>query len=161
MKVEQTFSVPAPTRDVYRFFEQEVERVVRCIPGVEAFEDLGEDRYRVKVTQKVGSMGATFDLKAKLDAKEPHRSFEFSAVGRSVKGAAGDIRSTNRIDLAEGDDGQANLTVTSNLALGGMLGSMGYRVVLQKTKEVTDRFVENVTAEMARWMTEQEVERRE
>jgi carbon monoxide dehydrogenase subunit G len=155
MKVEQSFPVPGSIPDVYRFFEEEVERVVRCIPGVESFEDLGEDRYRVKITQRVGSMGATFDLRAKLDAKEPLRSFEFSAVGRSIKGAAGDVRSTNRIDLAEGDNGQANLTVTSNVALGGMLGSMGYRVVLQKTKEVTDRFVENVTAEMARWMAEQ------
>src|SRR5204863_161140 len=82
----------------------QVERVTRCIPGVESFEDLGEDKYRVRITQKVGSIGATFDLKAQLDRKDPMHAFEFSAVGRSVKGAAGDMRSKNRLELAQSDD---------------------------------------------------------
>ncbi len=69
MRVEQSFTVPEPRERVWEFFETEVERVTRCIPGIESFEDLGEDKYRVKITQKVGSIGATFDLKAQLDRR--------------------------------------------------------------------------------------------
>jgi carbon monoxide dehydrogenase subunit G len=151
MRVEQSFTVPEAREKVWRFFETEVERVTRCIPGVESFEDLGEDKYRVRITQKVGSIGATFDLKARLDRKDHMNAFEFSAVGRSVKGAAGDMRSKNRLDLAESEDGGTALTVTSDVALGGMLGSLGHRVVVSKAKEVTDQFVRNVTASMGEW----------
>jgi carbon monoxide dehydrogenase subunit G len=154
VRVEQTFTVPQPRDSVWEFFETEVERVTRCIPGVESFEDLGEDRYRVKITQKVGSIGATFDLKAQLDRKDPMSSFEFSAVGRSVKGAAGDMRSKNRLDVAPSDDGGTVLTVTSDVALGGMLGSLGYRVVASKAREVTDQFVRNVTESMREWASQ-------
>jgi hypothetical protein len=154
VRVEQSFTVPEPRERVWEFFETEVERVTRCIPGVESFEDLGDDKYRVRITQKVGSIGATFDLKAQLDRKDPMSSFEFSAVGRSVKGAAGDMRSKNRLDVAEADGGGTALTVTSDVALGGMLGSLGYRVVVSKAKQVTDEFVRNVSEEMQRWMAE-------
>ena len=151
MRVEQTFTVPEARDRVWTFFETEVERVTRCIPGVESFEDLGQDKYRVRITQKVGSIGATFDLKAQLDRKDPMETFEFSAVGRSVKGAAGDMRSKNRLALAESGDGGTTLTVTSDVALGGMLGSLGYRVVTSKAREVTDQFVRNVTESMREW----------
>ncbi len=154
MRVEQSFTVPEPRERVWEFFETEVERVTRCIPGIESFEDLGEDKYRVKITQKVGSIGATFDLKAQLDRKDPMNSFEFSAVGRSVKGAAGDMRSKNRLDVTDAEGGGTALTVTSDVALGGMLGSLGYRVVVSKAKDVTDQFVRNVTEEMQKWMAE-------
>ncbi len=44
--------------------------------------------------------------------------------------------------------------MTSDVALGGMLGSLGYRVVVSKAKDVTDQFVRNVTEEMQKWMAE-------
>lgn len=155
MRVEQAFTVPEARDRVWTFFQTEVERVTRCIPGVESFEDLGEDRYRVRITQKVGTIGATFDLKAQLDRKDPMDVFEFSAVGRSVKGAAGDMRSKNRLALSESGDGGTTLTVTSDIALGGMLGSLGYRVVTSKAREVTDQFVRNVTESMREWSEQQ------
>jgi carbon monoxide dehydrogenase subunit G len=155
VRVEQTFTVPEGRDRVWTFFETEVERVTSCIPGVESFEDLGQDKYRVRITQKVGSIGATFDLKAQLDRKDPMHAFEFSAVGRSVKGAAGDMRSKNRLDLAASNDGGTTLTVTSDVALGGMLGSLGHRVVVSKAKDVTEQFVRNVTESMREWSSEQ------
>jgi len=151
VRVEQTFTVPEARDRVWTFFETEVERVTRCVPGVESFEDLGGDKYRVRITQKVGSIGATFDLKAQLERKEPMDLFEFSAVGRSVKGAAGDMRSKNRLQLADADHGGTTLTVTSDVALGGMIGSLGYRVVTSKAKTVTEEFVRNVTESMREW----------
>ena len=155
MKVEQSFGVPEAPQRVFEFFDTEVERVVRCIPGVESFEDLGGDQYRVRISQRVGSIGATFDLRARLERKEEPSWFEFSAVGRSVKGAAGDMRSRNRLDLSpDPEGGGTTLTVASDVALGGMMGSLGGRVVSAKTKEVTDEFVRNVMAEMATWSAE-------
>lgn len=150
MRVEQSFSVPEPPDRVFEFFDTEVERVMRCVPGMESFEDLGEDVYRVRITEKVGSMGATFDLKAQLDGKGP-TWFEFSAVGRSVKGAAGNMRSKNRLELAPAPGGGTELTVASDVVLGGMIGSLGYRVVASKAREVVDEFVRNVSEEMANW----------
>lgn len=150
MRVEQSFSVPEPPDRVFQFFDTEVERVVRSVPGVESFEDLGERMYRVRITERVGSMGATFNLQAQLDGKDS-TWFEFSATGRSVKGAAGTMRAKNRLELAPAPGGGTELTVSSDLALGGMIGSLGYRVVASKAREILDQFARNVSSEMTRW----------
>jgi carbon monoxide dehydrogenase subunit G len=152
MKIEETFTVPFPLEAVYRFFRTEIESVARAIPGLEEFEDLGDDRYRVRVTQSVGSMGATFDLKAQLDDTEPMRSFRFSAVGRSVKGAVGDLRSKNYLELGEVSEG-TRLRLESDLFLGGLLGSLGNRVVTMKSRQVVGEFVTNVSGVISDWMS--------
>ena len=148
MQVEQTFTVHQPLDRVWQFFVGDVERVTRCVPGIEDFEDLGEDRYRVRFAQRLGHIGATFDLKAQLERQEATRSLKFSAAGRSVKGAAGDLRSLSQLHLEAESSGDTRCTVTSDITLSGMLASLGHRMVLAKAREVTDDFVRNVTAEM-------------
>ena len=62
MKFEQSFVIEAPRDVVWKYFEEEATVVGMCIPGAESVEPLGNDKYRVIVTQKLGSIGATFDL---------------------------------------------------------------------------------------------------
>lgn len=139
MKFEESFVVDAPREVVWRFFEERRPDVGLCIPGAESVEETGEDRYRVRVTQKVGTIGATFDLKAEVKDRVPMDSFAISAVGRSVKGARGDLRAKADIALAPNGTG-TKVDLAADVALGGMLGSLGHKVVAQKTAEITREF---------------------
>lgn len=66
-------------------------------------------------------------------------SFAISAVGRSVKGARGDLRAKADIALAPNGTG-TKVDLAADVALGGMLGSLGHKVVAQKTAEITREF---------------------
>ena len=145
MKFEQSFVIEAPRDVVWKYFEEEATVVGMCIPGAESVEPLGNDKYRVIVTQKVGSIGATFDLKAEIREKEPNNKIHFSAIGRSVKGARGDLRAKATVDLSEHADG-TQVELLADVALGGMLGSLGHKVIVQKAEEVTRQFAVTVTS---------------
>lgn len=139
MKVQEQFVVPRPATTVWEFFEQ-VDRVARCVPGVENVTVVDDENSRVRVTQAVGPMTATFDMKMRITAREPGRSMEFTGIGRSIRGAAGNVRSTNRVQLEEVENGSTRVLLESDVALGGMLGSVGQKVVAKQATLVTESF---------------------
>lgn len=148
MKVQEQFIVAVPASTVWEFFEH-VDRVARCVPGVEEVTVVDEDNSKVRVTQAVGPMTATFDMKMRITGREPGRSIEFTAIGRSVRGAAGNVRSTSRVHLEDGEDGSTRVVLEGDVALGGMLGSVGQKVVAKQAGEVTRAFAQALQAELA------------
>ncbi len=148
MKMREEFVVAEPPATLWEFFEQ-VDRVARCVPGVEEVTVVDADNSRVRVTQAVGPMSATFDLKMRITDRDPGRSMEFTAIGRSVRGAAGNVRSTNTVQLEEADGGGTRVTLDGDVALGGMLGSVGQKVVAKQAGKVTRSFAEALERELS------------
>ena len=148
MKVQEQFIVAEPASTVWEFFEQ-VDRVARCVPGVEDVTVVDDDNSRVRVTQSVGPMTATFDMKMRITAREPGRSMEFTGIGRSVRGAAGNVRSTNRVQLEEAQNGSTRVVLESDVALGGMLGSVGQKIVAKQASVVTKSFAQALEQELS------------
>jgi uncharacterized protein len=147
MKMREEFVVAEPPATLWEFFEQ-VDRVARCVPGVEDVTVVDADNSRVRVTQAVGPMSATFDLKMRITGRDPGRSMEFTAIGRSVRGAAGNVRATNTVQLEEADGGGTRVVLDGDVALGGMLGSVGQKVVAKQATRVTRSFAEALEREL-------------
>lgn len=145
MQIQETFTVDASPEAVWSFF-QDVERVARCVPGVESVTVLAPDRYRVVATQKVGFISATFELTTAVDAKEPMKFMSFSSVGRSVRGAVGDLRSRDRVDFEALPGGGTRVRLTSDAAVGGMLGALGHKAIAAKSREITEKFAQALRA---------------
>ena len=145
MRFEETLTVAEPREHVFAFFE-DVERVGRCVPGVEEVTVVDGNTSKVRVTQKVGAVSATFDLRLELGPREPGRSMEFSAIGRTVKGASGTLRASSRVEFAETDGGGTQIRLLADVALGGMLGSVGQSAVSIKAREVTAAFARALAA---------------
>jgi uncharacterized protein len=145
MQIQETFAVEAPVETVWRFFE-DIERVARCVPGVQQVEVLAPDRYRVVATQKVGFISATFELTTQVDAREPLRFMELSSVGKSVKGAVGNLRSRDRVELEPRAEGGTTVRLTSDVAVGGMLGALGHKAIASKSREMTEKFAQALRA---------------
>ncbi len=147
MQVQESFEVAATPETVWRFFEQ-VERVARCVPGVKSVDLLGPDRYKVVASQKVGFISATFELTTEVAGKRQGEFMEFASVGKSVAGAAGNLRSRDRVEFAPTADGGTRVTLTSDLAVGGMLGALGGKVIAVKSREMTEKFAAALRAEL-------------
>lgn len=147
MQIQETFTVDAPPEVVWRFFEN-VERVARCVPGVESVNLVVPGRLRVVATQRVGFISATFELTTEIEAKEPMRFLALSSVGKSIKGAVGNLRSKDRVDFEPLPDGGTRIQLTSELAVGGMLGALGHRAIVSKSREITEKFAQALRAEL-------------
>ena len=147
MQIQETFTVEAPLAAVWKFFA-DIERVARCVPGVQSVDVLGPDRYKVLATQKVGFISATFEMATQIEEKEPLKSLALSSVGKSVKGAIGNLRSKDRVDFEATPEGGTRVTLTSEMAVGGMLGALGHKAIASKSKEITGKFAQALQAEL-------------
>lgn len=148
MKVTEEFVVQEPRQRLWEFFEQ-IDRVARCLPGVEDVEVIDSDNSRLRVTQALGPMSATFDMKMRITDRDPGREMQFTAIGRSVRGAAGNIRTANVVRLQELDHGEATRVILdADVALGGMIGSVGQKVVAKQAGKVTRTFAETLQREL-------------
>jgi hypothetical protein len=148
MKVTEEFVVQEPPHRLWEFFEQ-IDRVARCLPGVEDVEVIDTDNSRLRVTQALGPMSATFDMKMRITDRVPGQAMQFTAIGRSVRGAAGNIRTANVVRLEGVDGGEATrVLLDADVALGGMIGSVGQKVVAKQAGKVTKTFAETLEREL-------------
>jgi hypothetical protein len=142
VKVEQSFEIAEPRERLWEFFEQ-VDEVAKCVPGVESVEVIDADNSKVRVTQSVGPMTATFDLKMRITEREPNERMQFTAIGRAVKGAAGNLRSSNTVTLQPTEAG-TRVNLVADLAMGGVLGSVGQKVIAKQASAVTREFMSSL-----------------
>lgn len=144
MKVEESFEV-SQARDVLWRFVQDMEQVAWCLPGVESVVVVGADDLELTVTQRLGPFSASFETKMHIEERVEGTSIRFTAVGRSVRGASGNLRAENTVTLEDGDEpGSTRVLIDADVALGGVLGAVGQKVVAKQGAKVTREFAANL-----------------
>jgi len=142
MKVSESFVVGEPRATVWSVVS-DVERVAQCLPGIEQVTMHDADNGSVRITQSLGPMSATFEAKMQVTAREPGRTISFAATGRTIRGAAGNVRVTNSVSLE--DEGEATRVVLeADVAMGGMLGSVGAKVIARQASQAAKSFAANL-----------------
>jgi carbon monoxide dehydrogenase subunit G len=144
VKLHQEFEVGRPVVDVWAFLDRP-DAVAGCVPGVEHLEVLAPDDIDVRISQSIGPMSATFAANVRIVDRDPERRIAFTAVGRSVRGAAGNVRAEMVVALHPGPTGTV-VTVEGDVVLAGALGSVGQKVVAKQAGKVTAQFARNLEA---------------
>lgn len=139
MKVDESFVVSESVERVWEFISNP-EDVAACVPGVESVEELDPDNFKVELTQSVGPMTATFALRMTVVERVEGQRLAFTATGRVVRGASGSVRSTNAVNLESVDGGNTRVVLEADVAMGGMLGSVGQKVIAKQAAQVTRDF---------------------
>lgn len=147
MKLREEFSVPYGVAEVWQFFEQPTA-VAGCMPGVESVSVVDADNVQVRVTQGIGPMTATFEASVTVTERVPNELIRFRAVGRSVRGAVGNLRTENAVHLAPAGEG-TSVTVEGDVVLAGAIGSVGQKVVARQAGKVTAEFAGNLQRALA------------
>jgi uncharacterized protein len=142
MKLHEEFLVAEQIGTVWNFFEQPGQ-VAACMPGVEHLEVLDEDNVRVRIMQGVGPWTATFDARVTVLERVPETMIRFQAAGRSIRGAAGNVRTQNTVVLRELPDG-TSVSIDGDMVLAGPLGSVGQKVITRQAGKVTAEFAANL-----------------
>jgi carbon monoxide dehydrogenase subunit G len=144
VKLHEEFEVARPVADVWAFLDRP-DAVAGCVPGVEQLTVQTPDDIEVRISQSVGPMTATFAASVRITDREPERSIAFTAVGKSVRGAAGNVRAEMLVSLRPGSTGSV-VAVAGDVALAGALGSVGQKVVAKQAGKVTAQFARNLEA---------------
>jgi uncharacterized protein len=142
VKLHEEFEVDEPPEAIWSFFDQP-ELVSGCMPGVEEVTVVDKDNVGVRATQSIGPMTATFDAKVTVLERVPNEMIRFQAVGKSVRGASGNLRSVNEVRLVP-SNGSTKVVVDGEVVLAGALGSVGQKIVAKQASKVTAEFARNL-----------------
>jgi uncharacterized protein len=114
MLIKNDFEVAAPIDKVWAFFG-DIPQVASCLPGTELTEDLGDDKYKGRVSIRMGPVRLQFGGTAQITERD-------EAAHRIVVDAAG--------SEAKGR-GEASMVVTATLAGAGRGTKVGVAQDLQ------------------------------
>jgi carbon monoxide dehydrogenase subunit G len=143
MKIEKSFELNHPRELVWNRMN-DVHFVAQCLPGASIVEEVGEGRYKGRMSVKVGPMAATFDGEIAIES----RPADWTAI---VSGKGADSRSSSRASgsmtyrLTDGSAlGATRVEVVSDINLAGSLAQFGKSAIMQEVaNRITTEFVGN------------------
>lgn len=135
MDFNSEYEFDAPPQDVFDALTTP-ETVAGCLPGCEALEPLGNDRYEAAMTIGVAAIKGRFrGTVAMRDMQRPD-SFTLQVDG---KGSTGFAKGEARIEIASSEAG-STVMVRSSAKVGGPIARVGQRLLVGTAKMVADRF---------------------
>ena len=135
MKLEGAYDVPAPRKKVWDAF-LDPKQLKQAIPGCEKLEAIGPDEYKATMKVGVGGVKGTFEGKVRLSEKNEPDSYKMAVEG---SGGPGFIRGETVITLTD-KDGGTNVAYIADLQVGGLIASVGQRMLGGVSKMMADKF---------------------
>ena len=135
MKLEGSSEVPTSRQKVWDAF-LDPEQLRQAIPGCEKLEALGNDEYKATLKVGVGGVKGTFEGKVRISDKKPPESYKMAVEG---SGSPGFVRGETVITLTE-ISGGTRVSYTADLQVGGLIASVGQRMLGGVSKMIADKF---------------------
>jgi carbon monoxide dehydrogenase subunit G len=144
VKFEGTASLPAPPAEVFSLLT-DASRLARLLPGCERLEPDGPDRYKAAVKFGIAAISGKYAGTLEFAEKRPPHSLILKMEG---KGLPGFVKGQGRIELAaKGSD--TELTYSGEAQVGGLIASVGQRMIDAAARKIVQQFFESVRAELA------------
>jgi uncharacterized protein len=136
MKISGAATMHAPADKVWTALNDPAV-LVRTIPGCEQLEATGPDSYRLTVTAGVASIKGTYTGEVALSDKQEPASFLMTASGA---GGPGTVSTSVQVRLAPNGDGGTELSYDADAVIGGMIASVGQRMLVSVAKKMAREF---------------------
>jgi len=143
VKIQGSHLLPAPRLAVWDFLNDPV-RLAKCLPGCERLEPIGPDRYRVAVKYAIAAIGGNFSGTIELLDKKPPRAMRLRSESR---GTPGFVKGEGELELTE-KGGQTELRYSGEVQVGGLIASVGQRMLEMASRKITQQFFESVAAQL-------------
>ncbi len=138
MKIEQTFRVSAPLDVVWRMIT-DPEQVGPCIPGCQSIEITGPKTYKTGIRVAIGPIKTTFVLEVELTEERPP-NYAASITRGEEGGRASRLTAKSELHLAATDNGETEVTYSSDVSITGRLGRFGLGIMKKKAKTYGEEF---------------------
>jgi len=144
LKIEGTQKIDVPRE---RIFAALVDPAIlqKCIPGCEQMEKTGENQYKAKLTAGVGPVKGAFTATVSLQDIVAPEHYKLVVEG---KGQPGFVKGSGELSLKDDDDG-TEIQYTGDVNVGGLIASVGQRMIQSAAKLLAGRFFKSLEAETA------------
>lgn len=144
MRLVNDFSVAAPLDAAWAALT-DIPNVVACIPGAELDGRDGED-YHARVAVKVGPVGMTLAGTATV-VRRDDAAHEMVVRGHAQdRKGNGSAAATVTMVARDAAPGSCDVTVVTELELGGRIGQFGSGVISQVSNRILAQFVRRLNA---------------
>jgi len=140
MKIEGSSDIPVARQQVWdAFLDPNV--LAKAIPGCEKLEAMGEGEYKATMKVGVGPIKGTFEGKVRLFDLEPPNKYRMAVEGT---GGPGFVRGDAGMALSDADNG-THVAYTADIQVGGLIASVGQRMLGGVSKMMLDQFFSRMT----------------
>jgi carbon monoxide dehydrogenase subunit G len=136
MKIEGANEIPAAQDKVWAAF-LDPATLAKAIPGCEGLEEIGPGEYKAIMKVGVAAIKGTFEGKVKLMDLEPPSRYRMSVEG---KGGPGFLKGEAAMSLAAVDPGTTRVSYDADVQVGGLIASVGQRMLGGVSKMLLDQF---------------------
>lgn len=144
MKLAGTLTLPAPPQEVWTLLT-DASRLAPLLPGCERLEPDGPDRYKAAVKFGIAAISGKYAGTLEFAEKKPPHSLVLKMDG---KGLPGFVKGEGRIELVpKGSD--TELTYSGEAQVGGLIASVGQRMLDAAARKIVQQFFESAKAELA------------
>ena len=131
-------------RDTTWNLVMDLPRVAPCVPGLSALEMDGEDRYSGTLQAQAGPMRVNLAGSVRVvsqDVEKGEAQFLLEAADRRIGGS---VKTTMTMQLTPTNDGQTQLTIVTDTAFMGALGTLGQPIIRRKAAATVEEFARNL-----------------
>jgi uncharacterized protein len=139
LKIEGSYTFNAPREKVWKVL-LDPRIMAQCIPGCETMTPTGPDQYEAIMKVGVASVKGTYKGKVAIKEKQEPCHYILSGEG---SGGPGFMQGDVSIDLEE-NNGQTVLKYSTDAKVGGLIASIGQRMLNGVAKMMLDQFFKKV-----------------
>lgn len=144
MKIEGANEIPAARDRVWAAF-LDPAILAQAIPGCDGLEALAPGEYRATMKVGVGAIKGTFEGKVRLSDLEPPHRYRMGIEG---KGGPGFVRGEAVMEMSE-TGGGTRVTYSADVQVGGLIASVGQRMLGGVSRMILDQFFARMTELLA------------
>jgi carbon monoxide dehydrogenase subunit G len=135
MDITGSYTFTAPPERVWDLM-MDPKAIAACIPGCEALEPDGVDRYRARITLGLAAITGTYDGTVVITEKVEKSSYRLAVEGQ---GRPGFVKGSAAITLRP-EGGGTVVDLTATVQTGGAIARLGQRLIGSAAKMMQDRF---------------------
>lgn len=139
MKIEGSYTFNASRERVWQVL-LDPKIMAQCMPGCESLTEVGPDQYEATLKVGVASVKGSYKGKVSIKDKEEPSHYVLSGEG---SGGPGFMRGDVAIDLEE-SRGQTVLKYSTDAKVGGLIASIGQRMLNGVAKMMLEQFFKKV-----------------
>ena len=148
MKLENRCVVPADRATTWNLV-MDVPRVAPCVPGLSALEAEGDDRYTGTLLAQAGPMRVNLSGTLKVLSRDDERGEAHFLLEAADRRIGGSVKTTMTLQLSPTVDGQTELTIATDTAFMGALGTLGQPIIRRKAAATVEEFARNLAGLVA------------